>query len=314
MIGSYFKKLAKQNNMKIKSGVAYGDFRGYAVTFRDGNSTKYIDITTRFPESEDREALQAELSYVNLLKQYNIRELKFYDERIGIVFLDTLSTWKKLLSFIDYFFPLLDKHNASKANVCPRCGQELGYSCSWKLLNNVAYHLHDTCLESIKMQSERELAAEAEAAGGSYLTGAIGALVGAIVAAVPIAILRYFGYSGYIFAILIGLIAYFGYKKAGGKIAKGKSLIVIACSVIGILIGIFASDAVYMMVAINNGQLSPMTSKDIIPGIFYLLATNEEYASDCDVSILIYTILALLGMTGVFKSGRKKNLKIKTLE
>ncbi len=313
MIGSYFKKLARQNNMKTKHGVAYGDFRGYAVTFRDGNGTKFIDITTSFPEFADRAALQSELRCVNLLKQYNIRELRFYDERIEIVFLDVLSTRKKLLSFIDYFFPLLDRYNASKVNICPRCGQELGYGSGWMLLDDVAYHMHDTCMDSMKMQTEREIAAEREADDGSYLTGAIGALVGALIGAVPIAALRYFGYSAFIFAFLIGLISCLGYRIAGGKNARGKFLTVFVCSIIGILLGVFGSDAVYMMLAIKNGQLSPMTNKDIIPGIFYLLATNEEYASDCDVSIFLYTILAVMGMIGVLRNRRRK-LKIRTLE
>lgn len=313
MIGSYFKRLARQNNMKTKHGVAYGDFRGYAVTFRDGNGTKYIDITTSFPEFADRAALQSELRFVNLLKQYNIRELRFYDERIEIVFLDILSTRKKLSNFIDYFFPLLDRYNASKINICPRCGQELGYSSGWMLLDNAAYHMHDTCMDSMKMQAEREIAAEREADGGSYLTGAIGALVGALIGAVPIATLRYFGYSEYIFGALTGLFAYLGYKIAGGKNARGKFLIVFVCSIIGILLGVFGSDAVYMMLAVKNGQLSPMTNKDIIPGIFYLLATNEEYASDCDLDIILNISLALLCMSVVFRNSRNKR-KIRVLE
>lgn len=313
MIGSYFKKLAKQNNMKIKSGVAYGDFRGYAVTFRDGSGTKYIDIATRFPSPDDAFGLREELSRIDLLKEYSIQELKFYDEHIGIVFLDTFSTWKKLLGFIDYFFPLLEKYNASKSDICHECGQPLDHG-SWVLVNGVAYHLHPVCTESAKMRTERELLRKKEKAGGSFLTGALGALAGAIIGAVPIAVLRYFGHTAYYLGILVGFLAYLGYKLSRGKDDRGKALIVIACSVIGITLGIFASDAIYMLIAVKHGQLSPMTGKDVLPGIFYLLSTNEEYASECNISIMLCFIMSVLGLAPIFSGGRRKKLEIKTLE
>ena len=50
MIGSGLKKLARENGMSIASGVAYGDFRGYAATFSEGSGYKLLAVTTKFPD------------------------------------------------------------------------------------------------------------------------------------------------------------------------------------------------------------------------------------------------------------------------
>lgn len=314
MIGSYFKKLAKQNNMKVKSGVAYGEFQGFSVTFRDGNNAKYISIATRFPSLEEKSAIMDELRNVELFKNYSVRDIEFLDECIVVTFFDTLGTWKKLLSFIDYFFPLLRRYGASEAHNCIKCGAQITDGGTWKLINNVAYHMHTDCEFEACSELERAYNEPEEAENGSFLTGALGALAGAIIGAVPVAALRYFGYPGYLFGALIGFLSYKGYTVGKGKKAKGKGIIVMLCALIGILLGTFASEAIYMTIAIGNGQLSPMGSKDVIPGIFYLLATNEEFANDCDVSIMLAFIMAIVGMFPVFKNRRKKKSKIITLE
>lgn len=314
MIGSYFKKLAKQNNMKVKGGVAYGEFRGYAVTFRDGNNTKYISITTRFPSDDEKMAFQDELRQIELFKVYSVREIELFDGRIDITFYDTLGTWKKLLSFIDYFFPLLDRCGASKAYTCIKCNELITNGGTWRLINNAAYHMHNDCGIEACCEIERAMQEPAEPEGGSFFTGALGALCGALIGAVPVAALRYFGYPGYLFGALIGFLAYKGYMLANGKKAKGKGIIVILCAIVGILLGTLSSEAIYMIIAINNGQLSPMAGKDVVPGLFYLLATNEEFANDCDVSIMLGLIMAIAGMFPIFKNKRRKKSKVITLE
>ena len=150
-------------------------------------------------------------------------------------------------------------------------------------------------------------AEENSASNGSYVTGALGALLGAVIGAVPVALLRYYGHSGYLFGVLIGLLSYFGYKIFNGKMARGKSLIILFCTVIGVLIGVFASDAAYMLIAVRNGQLAPLERGDVFPGIIYLLSNNSEYASDCGLSILLCFIAALIGMSPVLAGGRKKH-------
>ena len=48
MIGSGLKKLAKENGMKIDSGVAYGSLGGFAATLSEGAGWKQIVFSTRF--------------------------------------------------------------------------------------------------------------------------------------------------------------------------------------------------------------------------------------------------------------------------
>lgn len=315
MIGSYFKKLAKQNNMNVKNGVAYGKFQGFSVTFRDGNNRKFIDVATRFPSLDEKSAFMEELGRIDLMKQYSVLDIHYYDDCIEVVFYDTLGTWKKLLSFVDYFFPLLRRYGASDVYHCVKCGELISDAGTWQLIDNVAYHLHKECAIDAHTQVQVEQQEPEEVKSGSFLSGALGAIVAAIISAVPIAALRYFGYPGYVIGILTGFLAYKGYMLCNGKNARGKGIIVILCSLIGIILGAFASDAVYMFIAIKNGQLAPMSTKDILPGILYLLSTNEEYASDCDVSIMLLLFMAIAGMFPIFKNNRRRRkTKIITLE
>ena len=52
MIGSVYKKFAKENGLKVAKGVAYGSLRGYASTLSEGIGYKQIQIVTIFPDME----------------------------------------------------------------------------------------------------------------------------------------------------------------------------------------------------------------------------------------------------------------------
>ena len=317
MIGSYFKKLAKENGMNIKSGVAYGSFKGYAVTFRDGNNTKFIDIATRFPSLDEKFEFMAELGRIDLMKQYRVREIHYYDNYIEVIFYDTLGTWKKLLQFVDYFFPLLGKYGATGADICTECGNFLGFDSTWKLVDNVAYRLHGSCAESVRMHIERENQMAKENVEGSYLKGAVGALIGALIGAIPWAILLYFGYFAALMGVVIGLLAAIGYKKCGGKDGGAKGIIIILCSILGVIVGTFGADVIYLVISIKNGQLSPLGYKDIVPAIVYLLTNRAEYRTSTLANIGIGLVFAFVGIFSLRRGmnlGKKSKSKILNLE
>ena len=104
MIGSNFKKFAAENGLKVASGVAYGDLRGYAATLSEGSGWKMIAISTKFPEFAQKDAMMAELDGLNLQKDYRINQLSFMDDGIVINFLDNPGTMGKIKDFVDFFF------------------------------------------------------------------------------------------------------------------------------------------------------------------------------------------------------------------
>ena len=75
MIGSGLKKLANENGMKVAHGVAYGNFRGFALTMCEGSGWKRLDFTTRFLDPAAQNAFQAKLTEVDLKKTYRVQAL-----------------------------------------------------------------------------------------------------------------------------------------------------------------------------------------------------------------------------------------------
>ena len=84
MVGSGIKKLAKENNLKVSSGVAYGNLHGYASTFSEGSGYKRLVIATSFPDPEAERQLTTDV--LNGIA---------YDEAAGRIFI-TGKKWPKI--------------------------------------------------------------------------------------------------------------------------------------------------------------------------------------------------------------------------
>ena len=117
MIGTGLKKYAEQNGLKVTKGVAYGNFRGYAATMREGAGYKALIITTKFTVAGDSNALLAELNAANLQRTYRVQGLNFSPIGISVIFTDTVGTMKRIADFADWFMPLLSKYSATAWNI-----------------------------------------------------------------------------------------------------------------------------------------------------------------------------------------------------
>lgn len=103
MIGSGLKKLAKQHDMRVSGGIAYGSLMGFATTLCEGSGWKRIDIATRFADMEQQKAFQAALYAVDTKRQYRVQNLAVGQRNINVVFQDTMGTMKKIEAFIAWF-------------------------------------------------------------------------------------------------------------------------------------------------------------------------------------------------------------------
>ena len=101
--------------------------------------------------------LQQVLNQNNISREYRVKELNFTANGIVIIFNDTVGTMKKIEAFIAWFFPLLQQHGASAYNVCSECGTEAVGGC-WKLIDDVAYYMHSSCAEKVRLALEEEAA------------------------------------------------------------------------------------------------------------------------------------------------------------
>ena len=316
MIGSALKKLAKQNNMKVSQGVAYGSFHGFSATLSEGVGYKLIVVATKFPDPIKRFALEDEMNKHNLMKEFRVQDLTFMDDGVLINFYDNPGTMKKLNAFVDYFFPMLQETGALGAEYCCECGQSFMGNDTWQLVNGVALHVHDTCARRIEENAEREEEQMKEEVRGSYLTGFIGALLGGIVGAIVWAVVLYLGYFASIVGVLIGFLANLGYGWFKGKNGKGKLVILIIVALVSVCLGTFGADAIVLAGMISGGELPGYVFGDIPAMILLVLLEDAEYLTGTLTNMGIGLVFAFLGMWGVLRRTRKEtaSFKMKELE
>lgn len=315
MIGSALKKLASENGMSVSSGVAYGKLCGYAATMFEGNGYKAIIISTRFTDALKKQELMNELEGINLSKEYRVQSLKFNFDNVEIIFLDNPGTLKKMKAFIEYFMPLLPQHGATSANICTHCGMEM-LQDNWKLINGVAYNVHQVCAEKINAEAENEALAAKEEGKSSYFGGLIGALLGGIVGAIPWAIVLYLGYMASIVGIVIGWLAERGYRLLKGKNGKGKIVILALAAIVGVVAGTFAVDWFTLSQMISSGELPGFVQADIPYIIIALFAEDPEYVRITLGNIGLGLLFAFLGEWFFLKRAYKetKGFKMKDLQ
>lgn len=308
MLSSAFKKLAKENNLKISNGIAYGNFRGYNSTFSDGAGTKRIDFAVHIPDYSTYKELENALSSRNLKKDFRVNEILFDEDRIVITFHDNPGTMKRIMSFLDWFIPLLSQYKIGNADICPHCGQPLYGDGCWKQIDSTAYFLHRHCCRERVQQIEQDFNEEKANRKGSYLTGFIGALIGGLLGAVIWAFVLYSGYIASIIGFLIGFFAEFGYRLLHGRSGKLKFVILLFVSVFCVIAGTFGADFVALVIEISAGNMPyGFTIQDIIPTIILLLQEDTEYRTVTISNLFMGFVFACLGMFSILIKTLKEN-------
>ena len=289
--------------MYVDSGVAYGNFKGYAVTFSEGAGYKRMDVVTKFPEAEQKKNFEAALRSVDVSKQYRVQQLVMGSRYIRVEFFDNPGTMKKMEAFFQWFFPLLTEHGAVAGNVCPQCGSTAD---SWYLLNGIAYPMHDSCAAQLQESMNAEEAQRKEADEGSYGTGIVGACLGAFLGSVVWAVVLYLGYVVAYIGLLIGWLAERGYALFRGKQGKAKLWILIFAVIFGVLVGTILPDAVYLGTMIAHGELPGYSYGDIPGLIVMVLQADAEYARGVLANAGLGLLFAALGVFGLLAKTKRE--------
>lgn len=315
MIGAGLKKLAKQYNLRVDAGVAYGSLRGYATTLFEGAGYKQINISTTFPEVGQKEQLMEYMQSRNIEKEFRVRGGGFCPAGVSIIFFDTVGTMKKISAFIEWFYPLLEQIGVTGADVCCECGGSVSEG-QWHLVSNFAHHMHESCAQKMEERIAEESRERKESRTGSYVQGAIGALLGALLGAALWAIVLYLGYIASLVGLVIGWLANKGYDLLHGKQGKGKVVILILAIIIGVLVGTFAPDVVVLCQMIGNGELIGLTYGDIPWFIAEIFAADSTYATGVISNVVIGLLFAMLGVFALLKRTNREvsDTKVKKLK
>lgn len=144
--------------------------------------------------------------------------------------------------------------------------------------------VHQSC---VKAQAEATMEkVEHNEASGNYITGFLGALLGAVVGTLPtiVALLLVERIYAILYA-LIPLAAYQGYKICKGKMNKGA----FACSLIASLFGLFALEYIYVYI-IAVQYLEMMVSPALIWQLLMAMIESGDMTRDLVMSVVFLAL------------------------
>lgn len=315
MISAGIKKLAKENDLKISSGVAYGNLYGFASTFSEGNGYKRLVIVTTLPYPDWERWLKAELDNTNIEREYRVKSISFNVKTIDIEFRDAAGTMKRINAFIEWFYPLLEKAYATKCKICAECGQPIEKG-TWKLIDGVVYPLHKDCAIQLRNTLIEEHETEMAEQKGSYLMGFIGAILGAAIGAALWAGVYYMGYMASIVGFVIGILAERGYNLFKGKKGGLKVAILIVLVIAGVAVGTLAGEWLLLYKMMQEGELIGYTAKDLLPLLIEIIEVEEEATAAVLKNIGTGVLFAALGVFALIRKTAKeaKPTKVKDLK
>lgn len=232
-----------------------------------------------------------------------MQHLYVSENRVQVIFHDTIGTMKKIEAFVEWFFPLLEQSGASKVNICSECGMEL-MAGKWKLVDGVARYVHEGCGQ--KLRASIQTHAEEKVREGNYLSGAIGALLGAAVGAVAWAALMLFGYISSLIGLLTGFLAERGYTLFRGKNGKGKIAILILAVIIGVLLGYFAATVIEFINVVKDEMGIELSVNESIGMVLFSLQEDSEFRGAVIKDLLMGLLFAGLGIFGLIAKTKKE--------
>lgn len=305
MIGGGLTKLAKENNMTVAQGVAYGSMGGFAATLSEGAGYKRIVFSTRFADPASRTGIMDTVNARNIKKEFRVMELTVGSRMIVVTFQDHPGTMKRIRVFLDWFLPLLRSYGASSVEICPECGMPIDEG-RWALVNGIAHHYHTSCADRVRQSMEASNEQRAMEDNGNYVTGLPGALLGATLGAVVWAIVLALGYVASLVGLLIGFLAEKGYDLCKGKQGKGKVLILIFAVIFGVLLGSLGAEVYDAFTLILEGELPGYAVGDILPLIYTLLVESADYRAYLLKNTLMGLFFAALGVFALLRQAGKQ--------
>lgn len=138
---------------------------------------------------------------------------------------------------------------------------------------------------------------------GSYLKGALGALIGALIGALVWAVVYLLGVIAGIVGLLIGWLAIKGYDKMGGKQNKGKLVVLIVCIIIGVLVGTYAGLIADVYKEVSDYGITVGQTVELVNEV---IANDSEVQGEVIRDVLLGLVFAGLGVFSLLRNEAKK--------
>lgn len=286
MATTALKKIARQMGWQEEKHYIWGCFDNYLFCLKQGQGFKQIETLCAGLRA-DLEAIRQEL----LLEKKELRISAILIEG-DLLILRCQERFKAmgqdaLIAILTKVSATLKENGIGGRDTCSQCGGTENISTAY--VNDFPRSICDACYGSLEaefLEAERQR----EQTDKHYLQGSLGALLGALVGAIPWTIVAYLGYLAAILGFLIGQAALFGYKAFGGIVGRGTKWIVILATVISLVL----AEIVLLGIAIVQNDL-PLTLTT-----FIALLSFPEVLSSALADLGISLLLAAVGLYPLF--------------
>lgn len=296
----------------------YGNYKGFQFSGNALGQQPSVAVAAYFDENTVavvKEWLK------NNARNYSLASKTVDNTGIGVTF--TGFSWaKKMIAFINDIADYLA--TVSTPDSCSFCGEPLEGSLDkgepiYIECNGNRYRIHENCYDNF-VERAAQTDAEAAAAPGNYLKGALGMLLGSLAGGALFIGLYLLGFIAWIAPLCAAFLGSFLYAKFGGKNDKKKIIILWAVTVVVVGICIVAAIIldVYRFNAEDIAALEQMGLEfDFFEALKYEMETNDTFrmavVSDTVIAA-VFLIAADVYMTYiVLKTQKPKTTLIKRL-
>ena len=151
---------------------------------------------------------------------------------------------------------------------------------------------------------------------GSYIRGLIGALIGTLIGAVLWCLVGQLDVMSSVVGFSIGWLAEKGYTLMKGKVGTGKVVILVICVILGVLLGMFASEYVgwyqgiaefYPDAAVTIGDRNvPVSYEDIPKLILYFFFADGSTMGAVITDLVLGLVFAFVGVFTILRSAARQ--------
>lgn len=286
------RELANQLGFVGKANNIYGNFDGYWFSiYPEGSSLHLLtslDYTRKGQESTLHSFLDSITKGYKITFRLDTPNVVHLQMKSSMTTKATAEKTLKLLGAVTASF-----RSMGLENTCYNCDAE-GRHEAYRV-GSVTAEVCPSCIMELDALYTSEK--ETLKVSGSYVTGAVGAMLGALLGSVVWLLVSYFGFVASFAGFAIAYMAYFGYRLFRGKIGK----IMPAILIIAVLIAIFAANTIEIAYGLVTSEIGLTAGEAlaIAPRAFF---DNELfYVGEVWKDIALGLVFGILGSYGIIR-------------
>lgn len=296
------KTYAKENGYTMLEDCIYKEIDGFLTTLKlDMQSGGLWLFVSYFADEQKSSFFPVQVFLDESKKPYRFTQYNYSPVSLSILF----PINKKGMQQLNDFIPLLTqqlRHNGfTGADTCSHCGKPLGIEKRIAVMGAAVGAIHQNCYYEVSSKFDNDIQAQAFEEK-HYGAGAMGALLGGLVAAIPWILVFMWGYISGWLALLIAWGANFGYTKAGGKNGRGKAPILILIVLFCVLLAQFVGYWIQIAIALDGQAISQIPSL-----LISLILTDSEVAGEYFGNMLMSILFSGFGIWWIFRRVHHEN-------